>query len=130
VASKTWTEDSWVEQWWWFDFFRFRTEHLQELPDKLWPRLSGYIVGTKEKIRFGKEKYSAPFEAILLLCLHRLARPNFLRREMEGFFGQKVQDICWCQSNSGCLILSCDQVPWQPSTFPPLNGGLRSDSQC
>jgi hypothetical protein len=51
-------------------FFRFRTEHLQELSDKLWPRLSGYLVGTKEKICFGKEKYSAPFETVLLLCLY------------------------------------------------------------
>jgi hypothetical protein len=74
-------------------FFRFRTEHLQELSDKLWPQLSGYVVGTKEKICLGKEKYSAPFETILLLCLYQLAQPNCLRREMEGFFGYKKSNM-------------------------------------
>ena len=32
--------------------FRFKKRHLQELADKLWPRLSVYLDGTKHCIRF------------------------------------------------------------------------------
>ena len=52
--------------------FRFRKVHLQEVSDKLWPRLSAYLVGTKEKIVFGDGHYSAPYETLLLLVLFDL----------------------------------------------------------
>lgn len=74
--------------------FRFRKVHLQEVSDKLWPRLSAYLVGTKEKIVFGDGHYSAPYETLLLLVLFRLARPRRIRRDMEEFFGFRRNKIC------------------------------------
>jgi hypothetical protein len=47
-------------------FFLFRKVHLQEIADKLWPRLSGSLNGSKEKITFGKDKYAAPYDSLLL----------------------------------------------------------------
>ena len=70
-----------------FSHFRFRKAHLQEVSDKLWPRLSQYLMGTKDAIQFGLKIYSAPFETLLLMVLFRLARPWRICNEMEDFFG-------------------------------------------
>ena len=67
-------------------YYRFRKDDLQDVSDKLWPRLSMYLDGTKDKISFGKEKYAAPYETLLLLVLHRLSRPTRIRRDMEEHF--------------------------------------------
>jgi hypothetical protein len=73
--------------------FRFRKVHLQEVSDKLWPRLLCYLDGEKNKILFGEGHFSAPYETLLLLVLYRLARPTRLRRDMEGFFGYRRTKI-------------------------------------
>jgi hypothetical protein len=73
--------------------FRFRKEHLQEVSEKLWPRLSIYLNGVKGKIVFGDGRYSAPYETLFLLVLYRLARPKRIRRDMEEFFGFRRSKI-------------------------------------
>jgi hypothetical protein len=75
-------------------FFRFRKVHLQEVSDKIWPRLSPYLIGTKEKIVFGDGHYSAPYETLLLLMKYRLSRPHRIRRDTEQFFGFRRSKIC------------------------------------
>ena len=75
-------------------FFRFRKVHLQEVSDKLWPRLSIYFIGTKDAISFGNGHYSAPFETLLLLVMFRLSRPPRIRREMEEYFRFRRTKIC------------------------------------
>jgi hypothetical protein len=75
-------------------FFRFRKVHLQEVSDKLWPRLSIYLDGTKDRIKFGEENYVAPYETLLLLALYRLSTPNRIHCEMEKFFGFRRSKIC------------------------------------
>ena len=74
-------------------FFRFRKVHLQEVSDKLWPRVSVYLDGARDKISFGEENYVAPYETLLLLALYRLSRPNRIHREMEQFFGFRRSKI-------------------------------------
>ena len=74
-------------------FFRFRKAHLQEVANKLWPRLSIYLDGTKERIVFGEENYVAPYETLLLLALYRLSTPNRIQCEMEKFFGFRRSKI-------------------------------------
>jgi hypothetical protein len=75
-------------------FFRFRKVHLQEVSDKLWPRLSIYFIGTKDAILSGNGHYSAPFETLLLLVMFRLSRPRRTRREMEELFRFRRTKIC------------------------------------
>jgi nuclease HARBI1 len=71
-----------------YAYFRFRKTHLQEVANKLWPRLSPYLSGTKEHIQFGGSKrYSAPFETLFLMVLFRFSRPRRIRNEMEEYFG-------------------------------------------
>jgi hypothetical protein len=50
--------------------FLFRKVHLQEVADKLWPRLLCYLDGEKGKILFGDGHFSAPYETLLLLVLY------------------------------------------------------------
>ena len=66
-------------------FFRFRKVHLQEISDKLWPRHSVFLNGSKDKITFEKEKYTAPFESLLLLVLYQFSRPRQILHEMDQF---------------------------------------------
>jgi hypothetical protein len=65
--------------------YRFRKQEIQEIADKLWPRMEAYFDGTKEKIRC-TNGYSAPFETMLLVYLYRLHRPVRLRPDMEREF--------------------------------------------
>ena len=44
--------------------FWFRKVHLQEVADKLWPRLLGYLVGLKLSIVLNNLNYSAPYETL------------------------------------------------------------------
>ena len=57
------------------------------MSDKLWPRVSIFLDGTKDRIEFGEENYVAPYEMLLLLALYRLSTPNQIHCEMEKFFG-------------------------------------------
>ena len=67
--------------------FCFCKAHLQEVADKLWPRLQCFLSGHRGSIKVNNGTYSLPYETLLLLVLYRLSRPRRIRKEMEGFFG-------------------------------------------
>jgi hypothetical protein len=75
--------------------FRFRKKHLQEMFDKLWPRLQQYLaVGSKKTgVIFDDGRYCCPYETLFLMVLFRFARPRRLRKEMEGYFGLRRSKI-------------------------------------
>lgn len=73
--------------------FRFRKKHLQEIADKLWPRLQPYLIGSKNAITFDDGRYSCPYETLLLMVFYRFSRPRRIRKEMEGFFGIRRSKI-------------------------------------
>ena len=73
--------------------FRFRKVHLQEVADKLWPRLQCFLRGHRGSIKVNNGTYSLPYETLLLLVLFRLSRPRRIRKEMEGFFGMHKSKI-------------------------------------
>ena len=72
--------------------FRFRKEHLQHLADTLWPRLSRYLVGTRESI-LCSNSYRVPYETGLLLVLYRFSFPRRYRPDMERYFGMRRAHI-------------------------------------
>ena len=72
--------------------FRFRKGHIQELADKLWPKLGLLLEGTHEAIQV-KNNYVLPYETGLLLVLYRFARPRRLRPDMEKFFKMRKSKI-------------------------------------
>ena len=67
--------------------FCFCNIHLQEVADKLWPRLQCFLRGHRGSIKVNNGTYSLPYETLLLLVLYRLSGPRHTRKEMEGFFG-------------------------------------------
>ena len=73
--------------------FGFRKVHLQEVADKLWPRLQCFLRGHRGSIKVNNGTYSLSYETLLLLVLHRLSRPRHIRKEMEGFFGMHKSKI-------------------------------------
>jgi hypothetical protein len=74
------------------DEFRFRKQDLQVIADRLWPKLSLLLEGTRDKIvvSYG---YVVPYETGLLLVLYRLARPRRVRPDMEAFFSMRRSKI-------------------------------------
>ena len=73
--------------------FRFRKKLLQELADKLWPRLQPYLTGLKPCITFDHGRYSSPYETLFLMVMFRFSRPRRIRKEMEGFVGIRRSNI-------------------------------------
>ena len=67
--------------------FCFCKDHLQEVADKLWPRLQCFLRGQRGSIKVNNGTYSLPYKTLLLLVLYRLSRPRHTRKDMEGFFG-------------------------------------------
>ena len=67
--------------------FCFQKVHLQEVADKLWPRLQSFLIGHRGSIKVNNGTYSLPYETLLLLVLYKLSMPRRIRKEMEGFFG-------------------------------------------
>jgi DDE superfamily endonuclease len=65
--------------------FRFRKAELQEIADRLWPKLGLILVGDRDNIKC-MNKYSCPYETGLLLIMFRLSRPRRIRPEMENYF--------------------------------------------
>ena len=55
--------------------FCFCKAHLQEVADKLWPRLQCFLSGYKSSMKVNNGTYSLPYETLLLLVLYRLSRP-------------------------------------------------------
>jgi hypothetical protein len=72
--------------------FRFRKEHLQELANLLWPKLSLFLEGDKDKIKV-KNKYTCPYETGILLVLYRFAKPRCIRPDIEKFFRMRRSRI-------------------------------------
>jgi len=68
------------------DEFRFRKDDLQQVADKLWPRLAPLLDGSKDSIKC-YNGYRVPYETGLLLVLFRFSRPRRYRPEMEKYFG-------------------------------------------
>jgi len=66
--------------------FRFRKEHLQHLADTLWPRLSRYLVSTRESI-LCSNSYRVPYEMGLLLVLYRFSFPCCYHPDIKCYFG-------------------------------------------
>ena len=72
--------------------FRFRKADLKDVADRLWPRLTEYLGDNHEHVTV-INRYSMPYETLLLLVLYRFSRPRRLRKEMEGFFGMRKSKI-------------------------------------
>ena len=61
--------------------------HLQEVGEKLWPRLQCFLSCHRASIKVNSGTYSLPYETLLLLVLYRISWPRCIRKEVEGFFG-------------------------------------------
>ena len=72
--------------------FRFRKEHIQEIADRLWPKLSLFLEGDKIKIKV-KHRYTVPYETGILLVLYRMAKPRCIRPDMEKYFKMRKSHI-------------------------------------
>ena len=81
--------------------FCFCKVHLQEVADKLWPRLQCFLRGHRGSIKVNNGTYSLPYETLLLLVLYRLSRPRRIRKEIEGFFGIHKSKI---STGIACMI--------------------------
>ena len=75
--------------------FRFRKSHLQELADKLWPRLRQFLpgAGSPNLVVYENGNYSAPYETMLLMVLFRFSRPRRIYKDMEAYFGYRRSKI-------------------------------------
>ena len=51
----------------------FHKVHLQEVADKLWPRLQCFLRSHRGSIKVINGTYSLPYETLLLLVLYRLS---------------------------------------------------------
>ena len=81
----------WAKMMHWY--FHFCNVHLQEVADKLWPRLQCFLRGHRGSIKVNNGTYSLPYETLLLLVLYRLSRPRHIREELKGFFGIRKSNI-------------------------------------
>jgi hypothetical protein len=75
--------------------FQFSKKHLQEMFNKLWPRLQQYLaVGSKKTgVIFDDGRYCCPYETLFLMVLFRFAQPRRLRKEIKGYFGLRRSKI-------------------------------------
>jgi hypothetical protein len=73
---------------------RFRKCDLQELSDKLWPRMQRYFpIGSLRDAILLPGRYTVHFETALLLYLYRLAKPRTIMNQMDLVFGMGVSHI-------------------------------------
>ena len=72
--------------------FRFRKNHLKAFTDSLWPRISNYLQGDRERIILSN-RYTAPYETCVLVYLYKMHRPMRLRPECESFFGMRMSHL-------------------------------------
>ena len=83
--------------------FHFCKVHLQEVADKLWPRLQCFYRGHRGSIKVNNGTYSLPYKTLFLLVIFSLSRPRRMRKEMEGFFGiyeSKISTGITCMSHA------------------------------
>ena len=64
--------------------FRFRKNDLQELADRLWPKMALLLNVEKDAI-ICANGYSCPYESGLLMVLYRMSRPRRISPDMERF---------------------------------------------
>lgn len=102
--------------------FRFRPEHLHELVEALWPRLSPFLQGVEGKIVV-ENRYTAPFETCLLVYLYKMARPVRLRPDCERRFGMTKSHIsAIIQTFGSALYLLAEQYLTNPAIWHPYMG--------
>jgi hypothetical protein len=106
--------------------FRFRKEHLQDLSYKLWPRLSPFLGDSRNHLIL-QNRYTAPFEASLLLYLFKMTRPVRLKPDCERKFGMRkthLSVIVKCFGNA--LFILSQQYLFNPDfNMASLHGILR-----
>ena len=83
------------------NFFRFRKADLQELANLLWPRMTMYLNGDRDRISC-QNRYTIPYEAGLLVMLYRFSRPSRIRPEMERFFCMRKSKLSAILSTFTC----------------------------
>ncbi len=73
---------------------RFRKDALQDLADRLWPRLLPYLGegATRDRIVL-ERRYVAPYETLLMIYFYRLHYPSRYRPEMEVIFGMQSSHL-------------------------------------
>ena len=72
--------------------FRFRSHHLKQLFDLLWPRMQRYLIGNVLRVQCFN-RYVCKFETGMLILLYRLSRPRRLCPDMEKTFGLRISHL-------------------------------------
>jgi len=75
--------------------FRFRKNHLQQIADLLWDRMSFFLDGDQNDIVCAN-RYHCPYETGFLLVLYRLSRPRRLVLDMEKYFCMRKSHMSAC----------------------------------
>lgn len=75
--------------------FRFRKNHLQQIADTLWDRMSFFLDGDKDDIACAN-RYHCPYETGFLLVLYRLSRPRRYVPDMERYFCMRKSHMSAC----------------------------------
>ena len=97
--------------------FRFRKKDLQELADRLWPKLELLLNGDKESI-VCNNAYRCPYETGLLLVLFRLSRPRRISPDLERFSHWRKSKIsCVLQTFFASLYTVANSYLSDPSIF-------------
>ena len=73
-------------------YFRFRKEHIFDLVQLLWPKMSLILFGEYDKIKV-HNRYTVHFETGILIMLFKFARPVRVTVEMERRFFMKRSHI-------------------------------------
>ena len=95
--------------------FCFGKAHLQEVADKLWPRLQCFLSGHRGSIKVNYGTYSLPYENFLLFLHYRLSMPRRIRNGNGGLlWTPQVQNINWDHMYDSCHAWIGIAVPWQP----------------
>ena len=71
--------------------FCFCKAHLQEVADKLWPRLQVVISGNRGPINMNNGTYPLHYMTLLFLVLYMLQ--SCIRKKIKGFFGIHKSNI-------------------------------------
>ena len=98
--------------------FCFCKACLQEVADKLWPRLQVFLSGNRGSIKVNNDTYLLPYETLLLLVIYRLSRPRHVRKELEGFFGLHKSKV---STGITCMLHVMPCMCWLCSTLTILS---------
>ena len=99
--------------------FRFRKNDLKDFADRLWPRISAFLQGNRDKVVLSN-RYTAQFETCLLVYLYKMHRPIRLRPDCERFFGLRLSHLSHIIRTFGdALYLVADQYLTNPRIWQP-----------